>query len=1162
MKRIYAIFVALILVFSLCVSVSADDQAQSEYSTEANSGVRHEICTTLEGTRVDDYYTGSYSYDTLISLESDALLASLRKLMTDTHTTESSYADCRDMAVLTDCENGDGTSISLIYTSYSSCWAEWCNNMSGGWNREHVWPQSLGGFSTGGAGADLHHVRPVDSTVNSTRGNMKFGNVSGGTAVYGTSVTNRALGGYRSTPYFEPLDNVKGDIARIILYMYVRYGGDSRYTCQSVTTVFESVDVLLEWCALDPVDTWEMGRNEVVAAYQGNRNVFIDYPELAWLIFDEQIPVPMTTPSGIYTHPYEAVITAPTCTEQGYTTYTCPDCADVFIASYVAPLGHSYEDDICTVCGEEKPDDVYVHIYYPAGNCYMTSNVTSSNTMSSGTLDEAAIWTIQTNENGYISFLHNNQYLTSGETGRSLELTGTFTDYALWEIETAEDGVYLRNVAAVYNETAPQYMEYYANAFTTYGFNSSSAAIYTFQLIQIPVCEVNGHRYESVVTDPTCTESGFTTYTCKKCDDSYISDHTDPIPHDGNMGEHCAVCNAYINVTGTCGSSLTWLITQEGNLTISGVGLMDDYDSSENVAPWFAYRNSISSVTIDPGVVNIGEYAFYACLNIEQVDLGNVINSIGDGAFMDCTQLKSITIPDSCVVINNFTFSGCADLTEVTIPETVTQIGYQAFQNCSSLASVQLPTTVTTLGANAFYNCSALTSIVLPNGITNIDYSTFYGCSSLSSITLPENLTTIESSAFQGCSSLTGISIPDTVTTIGASAFRGCASLTEVNLPSILAKVEDYLFYGCSKLESVTLHQGLISIGDSSFRNCVKLKNIHIPEGVITIDRFAFARCTELQSVVIPSSIMSIGEYGFYLCMRLSDVYYVGSNEQWSNITIGTDNDPLSAAIFHYNYVDPNTCEHSYESVITPPTYTEQGYTTYTCAICGHSYIDSLTDCLVRNGWIKEENKWYYYTDNVKQTGWIKDNGKWYYLNTEGIMQSGWIKINDVWYYLDNSMVTGWYKINNLWYYFNSNGAMQSGWEKIGGTWYNLDNAMVTGWYKINNLWYYFNANGAMQSGWEKIGGTWYYLDNAMVTGWYKIDNLWYYFNSNGAMQTGWKLVNNYWYYLRSNGSMHTGWLNLNGTWYYCDTNGRMVTGTVEIDGKIYYFNQNGVWIK
>ena len=104
-------------------------------------------------------------------------------------------------------------------------------------------------------------------------------------------------GGVYSGGYFEPHNNVKGDVARICLYVYARWGSDFT-KCSDITNVFESVDVLLEWCEMDPVDTWEMGRNEVVESIQGNRNVFIDYPELAWILFDREIPADMTTPSG------------------------------------------------------------------------------------------------------------------------------------------------------------------------------------------------------------------------------------------------------------------------------------------------------------------------------------------------------------------------------------------------------------------------------------------------------------------------------------------------------------------------------------------------------------------------------------------------------------------------------------------------------------------------------------------------------------------------------------------------------------------------------------------------------------------------------------------------------------------------------------------------
>ena len=287
-KNVVAALLAMVMIISVYIPVIAVGQP-SQYSTEYNSGERDVICTTLDGTSADDYYTGSNEYDVLSEKSTTEIFSALRNLMRSTHSYTSSYSDCHYKANRTDCENGDGK-VSLIYTNYSATMSQW-----NGWNREHVWPQSLGGGNTSGGGADLHHIRPSDAVVNSTRGNKKYGEADGGKAVYGSNPASGYLGGYSST-YFEPLDNVKGDIARICLYVYVRWGSD--WGADSITEVFQSVDVLLAWCELDPVDTWEMGRNEVVEDIQGNRNVFIDYPEYAWLIFGRQVPDDMQTPSG------------------------------------------------------------------------------------------------------------------------------------------------------------------------------------------------------------------------------------------------------------------------------------------------------------------------------------------------------------------------------------------------------------------------------------------------------------------------------------------------------------------------------------------------------------------------------------------------------------------------------------------------------------------------------------------------------------------------------------------------------------------------------------------------------------------------------------------------------------------------------------------------
>ncbi len=290
--KLTALLLVIITIVTVVPTVFADTTLV--YSKSSNSGERGDICTTLNGTTASGYYTGEYTYASLSALSSSSLLTKLRNKMKAGHK-QTSYGDCRDYASKTDCENNDGR-INLLYTAVSVTDGDYAGGGSVGWNREHVWPKSLGDFETSGAGADLHHIRPDDYKTNGDRGNLKYGEVSGGSAVNATSAADNALGGYRAGGYFEPLDHAKGDVARICLYVYVRWGGEYS-KCSKITGVFESVETLLEWHALDPVDTWEMGRNEVIYGIQGNRNVFIDYPELAFLLFDEEIPSNMTTPS-------------------------------------------------------------------------------------------------------------------------------------------------------------------------------------------------------------------------------------------------------------------------------------------------------------------------------------------------------------------------------------------------------------------------------------------------------------------------------------------------------------------------------------------------------------------------------------------------------------------------------------------------------------------------------------------------------------------------------------------------------------------------------------------------------------------------------------------------------------------------------------------------
>ena len=356
-SAVASLLVLVIVLTTYLPTFAVGERANTQptkYSSQYNSGDRDVVATTLNGTSALSYYGDNYSYEKLSEMSANDIKTQLAKLMQSTHSYQSSYDDCHYKADRTDCENEDKR-VSLIYTGYSATMSQW-----NGWNREHVWPKSLGGNNTSGGGADLHHIRPSDAVVNSTRGNKKYGNTNGGTAKYGSNPATGYLGGYYNSTYFEPLDNVKGDVARICLYVWVRWG--TAWGADSVTEVFQSVDVLLEWMLLDPVDTWELGRNEVVQDIQGNRNVFIDYPEYAWLIFGREVPANLTSPSGeasngnqgsgdgTHTHSYtSSVTTQPTCTATGVKTYVC-SCGASYIET-VEKKNHSYVDGICTACG-------------------------------------------------------------------------------------------------------------------------------------------------------------------------------------------------------------------------------------------------------------------------------------------------------------------------------------------------------------------------------------------------------------------------------------------------------------------------------------------------------------------------------------------------------------------------------------------------------------------------------------------------------------------------------------------------------------------------------------------------------------------------------------------------------------------------------------------
>ena len=420
--------------------------------------------------------------------------------------------------------------------------------------------------------------------------------------------------------------------------------------------------------------------------------------------------------------------------------------------------------------------------------------------------------------------------------------------------------------------------------------------------------------------------------------------------------------------SGTCGAdgdNLTWVLTGDGTLTISGSGKMKDYSYSDQNgtyhtnAPWGTSWNQITTVVMEPGVTSIGRYAFYGCSSLTSVTIPEGVTNIGEHAFQgcssltsvtipegvvsiggdafsDCRSLTSMTIPESVTSIGNGTFWDCSSLTSVTIPDGVTSIGDWAFRRCNSLTSVTIPDGVTSIGNGVFENCSSLTSVTIPEGVTNIGNYAFDGCSSLASVTIPESVTSINKLAFYNCSSLTDVTIPKSVTSIGHSAFAACNSLncilvdngntnyasaagvlfnkrcttlvtypggngTVYQIPESVTTIGNSAFSGCTDLTSVTIPESVTSIGENAFSGCSGLTSITIPKGVTSIGNDTFYLCSSLISVTIPRGVRYIGGAAFDGCRSLKDVYYVGNQKQWDSIEIGSRNEPLLNATLHLN---------------------------------------------------------------------------------------------------------------------------------------------------------------------------------------------------------------------------------------------------------------------
>ena len=357
-------------------------------------------------------------------------------------------------------------------------------------------------------------------------------------------------------------------------------------------------------------------------------------------------------------------------------------------------------------------------------------------------------------------------------------------------------------------------------------------------------------------------------------------------------------------------AGVTWNL-ENGVLTISGKGAMDSYGKAAS-QPWYQNRAKVTSVIIEDGITEIGNFAFYGLTNMKNITIADSVTKIGAYAFKNCTALTDIQLPKSLETIGDSAFYSCTGLASVTFPESVTFIDGYAFARCTGIKQITFEGDAPEIKAGAFSGVKADVDYPKENATWTNDKKQNYGGQltweksepweikdhvltinddsvmadydsakktpwyanrdEITSIVVSDGVTKVGAFAFYGLSNLTSVTLSDTVASIGGYAFKNCVKLTDINLPTGMKKIGESAFYGCSSLKSITIPEGLYTIWAYTFKNCTSLSEVNLPSTLIKIDEAAFYGCTSLEKIDIPDNVSIIGIYCFKNCTKLSDI--------------------------------------------------------------------------------------------------------------------------------------------------------------------------------------------------------------------------------------------------------------------------------------------------
>ena len=391
--------------------------------------------------------------------------------------------------------------------------------------------------------------------------------------------------------------------------------------------------------------------------------------------------------------------------------------------------------------------------------------------------------------------------------------------------------------------------------------------------------------------------------------------------------------------SGTCGENAFWTLGGEGNLAITGSGEMTDYPNPyydpNGAAPWYQYRDRISSLVISEGITSVGSYSFSGCSNISgALTLPETLERIGGSAFEKCKGFTgALNIPSGVTAVGTAAFSGCSGFTG-DIPLSA-GVSYESrvFLNCGGFTGeITIPSGWETVPGGMFYGCSGITGVKLNDNITSIGRSAFYGCTGLAEVTIPASVVTVESSAFRNCR-LERVIFEGSAPAVADDAFecsydneypplifyydgkegwsgpkmwQGDSAWSGFYALKIINDEGDAYFDSGECGEGVTwtiygsVHGGgrIVISGEGKIADNVKSNGgyyrkyefstprcalrpteLIIEEGVTSIGKYAFFGMDSLKELApLPKSLVSIGDYAFSYCENIGTALLIPEN--------------------------------------------------------------------------------------------------------------------------------------------------------------------------------------------------------------------------------------------------------------------------------------------